>query len=374
MLVKRLVPLDALRGLIMIVMALDHANLFIAHGHSRPEMWTGPFPTYSDPVVFLTRAITHLAAPGFFTLMGAGLVLFANARTGIGWTRGAVVRYLVIRGALLIVLQLFVEDPAWIWGTGGPLTVLAAPIYLGVLFGLGGAMMLGALLLWADTRVLLGLSVVLIAGTEVVIRYLVPVVMPLAPVTAWLVLPDGAPRFDVLYPILPWLGVTSFGMALGRWFVQDPERTYRRALYVGVAFLVVFVPLRALNGFGNIRPEVGVGWIGFSNVVKYPPSIAFLLLTLGIDLTLLFVLSRRVLSALQHPLSPLLVFGATPLFFYLVHLYLYGFIGRTLFPFGMPIPAMYPWWVLGLIVLYPLCWLHRRFQNSRSPNSVWRLL
>lgn len=72
----RLTPLDALRGFIMIAMALDHANLFIAHGHSRPEMWTGAFPTYTDPLTFFTRAITHLAAPGFFLLMGAGMILF----------------------------------------------------------------------------------------------------------------------------------------------------------------------------------------------------------------------------------------------------------------------------------------------------------
>lgn len=261
----RLTPLDALRGFIMIVMALDHANLFIAHRHSSPEMWAGGFPTYSDPIVFMTRAITHLAAPGFFWLMGAGMILFASSREKMGWTRVAILRYFFVRGTILILLQLFVENPAWIWGTGGPLTVLDMPIYIGVLYGLGGAMILGALLVWADTRILLGISVGLLVGTELVIRFLVPEVLRFTPFITLLLLPGGTPQFSVLYPILPWLGVTLFGMGFGRWFGENPERAYRRALYFGLAFLVVFVPLRALNGFGNIRAQVGSGWVAFLN-------------------------------------------------------------------------------------------------------------
>ena len=111
----------------------------------------------------------------------------------------------------------------------------------------------------------------------------------------------------------------------------------------------------------------------FVNNVKYPPSITFLLLALGIDLSLLFAFSKSALAPLTDSRSPLLVFGTTPLFFYLVHLYLYGLIGRTWFPEGTPsVPAMYPWWLVGLVILYPLCWLYRRFKNSQAPNSIWR--
>ena len=356
----------------MLVMALDHANLFIAHGHSRPEMWFGNFPTYTDPLTFFTRAITHLAAPGFFWLMGAGMVLFAASREKMNWTRGAVRRYFFTRGVILILLQLFVENPAWIWGSGGPFTFLEMPIYLGVLYGLGGAMILGALLLWLDTRVLLASSAVLLLGTEIVIRNFAIDVSRFTPFAQMFLLPGNTREFSVLYPILPWLGVTLFGMAFGKWFVASPENAYRRALYFGIAFLVVFVPLRAFNGFGNIRAQVGSGWIAFLNNVKYPPSMTFLLLALGIDLTLLFAFSRSVLKLITDYFSPLIVFGTTPLFFYVAHLYLYGFIGRTFFPQGTGIPAMYPWWFVGLVILYPLCWLYRRFKNSQPPNSIWR--
>lgn len=255
----RLTPLDALRGFIMIVMALDHANLFIAHGHSRPEMWFGAFPNPTDPLTFFTRAITHLAAPGFFFLMGVGMTLFAASRTKLGWSRGAIMRYLLTRGVILILLQLFVENPAWIWGTGGPLTFLDMPIYIGVLYGLGGAMLLGTLLLWLDTRILLAVSIVLLVGTEFIIRNFAAQALQFLPYTQLLLLPGSTPEFTVLYPVLPWLGVTAFGIAFGKWFEQNPENAYRRALYFGVAFLVIFVPLRLLNGFGNIRARLGGG-------------------------------------------------------------------------------------------------------------------
>jgi uncharacterized membrane protein len=368
----RLAPPDALRGFIMIVMALDHANLFIAHGHPRPEMWSGSFPTYTDALTFLTRAVTHLAAPGFFFLMGAGMALFAVTRAGLGWSRGRVISQLAARGVILIGLQLLVENPAWIWGGGGPLTFLDMPVYLGVLYGLGGAMILGALLLWADTRILLALSLGLVAGTEVVIRFFAAQALSLTPVSQMLVMAGNTPQFSVLYPILPWLGVTTLGMAFGRWLSEDAERAYRRALYVAIGFLAVYVPLRGLNGFGNIRAQVGTGWIAFLNTVKYPPSITFLLAALGVDLALFFGFSRRSFAVVVQPLSPLMVFGATPLFFYLAHLYLYGFIGRTFFPGGTGIPAMYPWWLAGLVILYPLCWLYRRFKNGQPANSLAR--
>lgn len=372
--VKRLAPLDALRGFIMLTMALDHANLFIAHGHPRAEMWTGGFPTYADPLAFFTRAITHLAAPGFFFLMGAGMVLSAASRAEMNWTRAAMARFFVTRGVLLILLQVLVENPAWIWGGGGPFTFLAMPIYLGVLYGLGGAMILGALLVRLDARVLLGISVLMLLGTEMVIRAFGSELLRDGPFIQMFLLPGTTREVSVLYPILPWLGVTTFGMAFGKWFVENPERAYPRALYFGLAFLVLYVPLRALNGFGNIRAQIGEGWMAFLNNVKYPPSITFLLLALGIDLTLLFAFSRRALALVTHSVSPLMVFGATPLFFYLAHLYLYGFLGRTFFPQGTGIPAMYPYWLLGLVILYPLCWLYRRFKNSRPLHSLWRFL
>jgi uncharacterized membrane protein len=120
----RLLPLDALRGLIIVVMALDHANLFIAHAHPPAELWSAPTARPSDTLAFLTRFVTHFAAPGFFFLLGAGMVLLADARRRLSWSEGQIMRHLALRGVVLIALQLLVENPAWQIGAG---PISAAP-------------------------------------------------------------------------------------------------------------------------------------------------------------------------------------------------------------------------------------------------------
>ncbi len=142
---------------------------------------------------------------------------------------------------------------------------------------------------------------------------------------------------------------------------------------MGAAALLLFIPVRLLGGFGNIRPWQGDGWIAFLNVVKYPPSIVFLLITLGADL-LLLGLFTRVVAVAEVGLWPLVVFGRTPLFFYVTHLYLYGYMGQIIAPEGIGIRQMYPYWLLGLVILFPLCWFYGRFKHNRSPNSLWRFL
>ncbi|MGD8864584.1 MAG: heparan-alpha-glucosaminide N-acetyltransferase domain-containing protein, partial [Anaerolineales bacterium] len=112
-LLSRIEPIDAFRGLIIILMALDHANYFIAQRHPSGEHWGGPFPSYDDPIAFLTRFVTHLSAPGFFFLMGMGMMLFAERRAGRGWPRQKIRRHLALRGLILIVLQFVIVNPIW---------------------------------------------------------------------------------------------------------------------------------------------------------------------------------------------------------------------------------------------------------------------
>ena len=102
----RLCAVDALRGLLMVLMALDHANHFVAHKHPSGEIWDGVFPVYYDPLTFVTRLVTHLAAPGFFLLMGVGMAFLARSRRERGWSRWAVIRHFWMRGLVLILIQL----------------------------------------------------------------------------------------------------------------------------------------------------------------------------------------------------------------------------------------------------------------------------
>jgi uncharacterized membrane protein len=110
---KRLLPLDALRGLIIIFMALDHANYFIAQQHSSGEHWGGPFPAYESALSFLTRLVTHFSAPGFFFLMGVGMLLLAESRRKKGWNEWQITGHFWIRGFVLIMLQILIINPIW---------------------------------------------------------------------------------------------------------------------------------------------------------------------------------------------------------------------------------------------------------------------
>ena len=362
---SRLLPLDALRGFIIVVMALDHANSLIAHGKLEPELWANQFPNYrGDALAFLTRFGTHLAAPGFFFLLGVGMVLFAMSRRQQGWCKGQIMRHFVVRGTLLILFQFFVENPAWGTTPTG---------YIGVLYALGWAMLIGSLLLHLSARWLTGLSVLLIVLTELLLPDAGSGFVEYALALRLWLLPGYTQETLVLYPVMPWLGVMGLGMAYGHWLRKNREQAYRGALWLGAAALLLFIPVRLLGGFGNIRPMQADGWIAFLNVVKYPPSIVFLLLTLGGNL-LLLSLFARVATWGKAGLWLLAVFGRTPLFLYVSHLYLYGFMGRRIVPGGISIPRMYPYWLLGLAILFPLCWLYGRFKHSRSPDSLWRFL
>lgn len=365
----RMLPLDALRGLVMVVMALDHANHFVAHGKLGFELWSGQFPNYrGDGLAFLTRFVTHLAAPGFFFLMGVGMTLFAVSRQQRGWSRWRTARHFVLRGLLLIFLQILVENPAWRIGQAPDPTV-----YFGVLYSLGGAMVLGVLFLALPSRWLIGLSVLLILATEWLLPGAGSASAQYAPALRLWLIPGYTPGMFVLYPVMPWLGVTGLGVAYGRWLERSREGAYWGAIWLGLAGLLVFLPIRLLGGFGNIRPALEMGWIQFLNVVKYPPSIAFLLLTLGGNSLLLGLLARAA-EISRVGLWMLAVYGRTPLFFYVTHLYLYGYLGQWIDPYGVGIPRMFPYWLLGLVVLFPLCWLYGRFKHSRSPDSLWRFL
>lgn len=364
---SRLVPLDGLRGLIMVLMAIDHANHFIAQQHSSGEYWGGRFPVYYDGLAFLTRLVTHLAAPGFFFLMGAGMVLFAHARQQSGWSRWAIVRHFLIRGGLLMALQLLVVNRAWELSPGG----WGLDIYIGVLFALGSTMIVSSALVWLKPGYLLSLTAVLVVGTELLTPDPSQWDQAFQLFKGLLLVPGGNRELWVNYPVLPWLGLATFGIVFGHWLLDDRRRAFRQALVLGGAFLLAFLVLRTLDGFGNIRPRAGNTWIDFFNVVKYPPSITFDLLTIGVNLVILGLLAWTG-DRFQRFYQPLVVFGRTPLLFYLTHLFLYAGFGLWLAPNGTGIPEMYPYWLLGLLILFPLCLWYAGLKHRQPANSILR--
>ncbi|MEJ2708971.1 MAG: heparan-alpha-glucosaminide N-acetyltransferase domain-containing protein [Anaerolineales bacterium] len=366
---------DALRGLIVALMALDHANLFIAHQHSSGEYWGGLFPTYSDPVEFLVRFVTHFCAPGFFFLTGMGMILFARSRHEQGWSKTAIVRHFWVRGLTLIALQFLIVNRAWELSPVG----WSIRIYVGVLSALGLGMILCSLLLWIRSGFLIGLALILLFGTELMVPNPNAWGSGFGWITHLFVLPGGIadPAGGFLlwsnYPVLPWMALVVFGLLFGRWLAEDPHTAYRRAWKLGLTFLITFLVVRTIDSFGNIRPRLSDGWMDFLNPVKYPPSITFTLMTSGVNLLLVWLFSR-LLPFKDTLLRPLVVFGQAPLFFYVSHLFLYATLGARIAPQGASLPAMLPVWLLGLVILYPMCRGYRRLKRHQFTRPVLQFL
>jgi uncharacterized membrane protein len=370
---KRIQGLDALRGLIILFMALDHANHFIAQQHSSGEYWGGYFPTYSDALPFLTRFVTHFCAPGFSFLMGIGMMLLAESRRRQGWSMGKVRRFLIVRGLVLITLQFLIVNRAWELSPSG----WEVETYIGVLFALGGGMILGSFLLSLSRPWLLGigLAVVLLfewltPSPEMWVQFQVSGIADR--LNWWLLRTGGDAVVWSNYPVFQWFEFVVFGLFFGRWIIEDKSQPFRSAWKIGVALLLGFLLIRGLDGFGNIRPRPGDSWIDWLNVVKYPPSISFSFLTIGVNLFLLSGLDRLARSRPTW-LRPLVWLGQAPLFFYVAHLFLYAAIGNWLTPAGTSLEEMYLWWLGGVMLLMPLTIWFGNFKRSRPADSLIRL-
>ena len=364
----RLPPLDALRGLIMILMAVDHMRLAVMPHPA--EIWDAAMEPVQSAPLFLTRLVTHFCAPGFFFLMGTGAVLFAESRLRSGWSRPKIAGHLMLRGLVLIAVEQFLVYP--FQSGGGP-----NPFLYTVLFGLGASLMLCGLLVGLGRLPLLVVALATIVLSQFWPSIFTQLGLLDNPAVRIIFVPGSAGRFFSLYSVFSWAGVAFLGMAFGRHLAREGDRAFRHALFAGLAFLPLFVLVRALGGFGNFQPPAGPGVLDFLNMVKYPPSLAFLLLTLGIDLVMLYLFSRA--GGLRERWGrPLLVFGSTALFFYVAHFTLY-FSFRSLFFVGgrlmenVPLWAMYAGWAAGLPLLYLACRLFRDFKSSTAPSSAWRL-
>lgn len=361
-LVTRLISLDALKGFCMVIMALDHANYFIAHKDPISEFWAGPTPLYENFLQFITRIISHPAAPGFFFLMGTGVTLFSISRLKNGWSQWQVAKHFVIRGAILIAVQLLIENRLWeLRPTGENWNC-----YFGVLYGLGFSMIVSGLLNMLPTILLTIFSLGSIIGSEIILKYFIVTNENLSLLTRLLVAPGtsaglGLGPVDVYYPLFPWIGVAGMGIVFGR------HLNLKKSFLIGIGLLASFFIIRFLDGLGNIRSTDT-----FFTIIKYPPSLAFLCFTLGIDFIILgfFSSSKIVTSKLTDVFS---VFGKAPLFFYIAHLILFGLLSFPFGSVGTSLAMIYPFWILVILALYPACLWYGDFKAGKTVNSIWRL-
>ena len=378
---SRLRSIDVLRGLIMVVMALDHVGLMVGRFHSQ-EMWAGAWTRYSSALPFLTRFVTHFCAPGFFLLMGVGLALMADARTRQGWTGRRISQAIAIRGLLLVLVATFLEVPAFLAATLSGPSLGDNPEYaipggperrwvLTVLFALGMSMVASALFIRARSRVWAALAAAALLSTALTTPGPEHFETPYGFLRSLFFLSRWSHGVWSQYPLVPWFGIAALGVLLGRWIAADRPRAYRALPWMGAAALAVAIVLRATGGFGNLRAPRDGSWIEFLNFIKYPPSLVFTLFMVGGNLLALAAIERVRLwtTGLGRLLE---VFGQAPLAFYIAHLWLFAAVGIAGFRQGTSYGVVYAIWLTGLVPLYMVTRWYGRFVSAKPAASAWR--
>jgi uncharacterized membrane protein len=382
----RLTSVDLLRGAVMVIMALDHTREFIDRSAQafRPEDLS-----QTTHLIFFTRWITHFCAPVFAFTTGLGA--FLRLERGGGSPR-TLSWFLVTRGLWLVLLEVTVVRVGFFFNVDYSVVIML------VFWMLGLSMVALALLIHLPFRVLLAVSLGMI-----VFHNLFDTIRPADLGSAgwlWNILhvPGGFPaagRIVVIgYPLIPWIGVVGAGYCLGRVYRLPPEQRSRWLVRLGIALTVAFVVVRAINIYGDRfpwswQPRPGFTLLSFLNTSKYPPSLDFLLMTLGPAIAFLGWMDRvRVKDA-----NPIVVFGRTPMFYFVVHIPLIHLIAvgmtwlrygatsflflppptlgtdRKLFPpdYGWDLWVTYAIWLLVVALMYPMClWLARLKQRKRA--------
>jgi uncharacterized membrane protein len=315
-LTQRLQSIDALRGLVILFMLLDHVReTFFLHRQVSDPMAIDA----TDPSLFASRTLAHLCAPVFVLLTGLSAWLYGEKYQG----RSDVSAFLFKRGLFLVVLEFTLVNFAWTF------QLPPSVIYLQVIWAIGISMLALSLLVWLPRPALLAVGAVIVAGHNLLdglhfgVESALHVPWAILHDRGWLELSENL-RLRTSYPVLPWIGVIALGYGLGPWFARgsDAQQRQYHLLLAGVIALLGFMVLRIQNGYGEAPwsgfPTVTQTLMSFFNITKYPPSLLFLALTLGCGLLLLRTFER---AGQARWISALAVFGAAPMFFYLLHLY-----------------------------------------------------
>ena len=366
----RIAALDWMRGFVMILMIFDHASMSFDRNHLDDDsaLYANVMSIPLPAAEFFTRWMTHICAPTFVFLAGTALALSIGRRLSRGSSAWEIDRELITRGAIIAML-----DPTLI-------SLGLGHFSLSVLFAIGVSMMCMTVVRRLPDAGLLAFGI----GWFVVGEWITGLVWSppgAASIPASLaVATSGAGAFSIKYPIVPWLAIMSLGWVFGRHMTRSANGTARRTpaqvmFVAGLAALAVFAVVRGLNGYGNMfLLRADDSWQQWLHVSKYPPSLSFATLELG-----LMALGLSAMLSLEpaigvRPNGPMLVLGQTAMFYYLVHRVVFdatAFYG-DLAGFGT-IWATYTIGIVALLALYPLCRWYRGFKAAH-PRSFLKYL
>jgi uncharacterized membrane protein len=357
----RQLPFDWLRGLVMVLMTIDHASGAFNAGHLITDATFMYQPgTHLDLAQFLTRWITHLCAPTFVFLAGYVMQLSVRRRLDKGESEGSITRFIVTRGLIIAAL-----DPLWMSLVFRPPGGL---ILLQVLYAIGMSFVVMAFLRRLPPLTIGVLGVVLAFAVEP-LAALVPAAGPLHVAGRFLVAAGRLPPFLIGYPLVPWLAIMMMGWGTAEVARSDPQAFPRRIALAGVIALGIFFLFRGLNGWGNmslLRDDGSlVQWL---HVSKYPPSVTYDGLELGIAWLLLpLFLVWRPPAWADAVLRPL---GQSAFFFYLLHAHLLTVAAHVLHMHDKEgLGATYLSAAVVIALLVPACSAYRRYKLAH-PRSL----
>lgn len=367
----------------MIIMALDHVRDFF---HVDAMSFSPEDLSKTSAVLFLTRWITHICAPVFMFTAGMS-VSFLLSR---GRNKSYVSRFLLTRGLWLAFLDIVVVQFAFNFSFG------KGPVIINVLWALGWSMIVLSRLIYVPVRILAPLSIAVIALHNLAD----PVNAGQFGAHAWMwifahqpgMIPVDGATVILAYPIVPWFAVMAAGYCFGGVFSLSPEDRQRWMIRIGLGLTIAFLVIRGINLYGDPQPWTtkfpGMTVLSFLRCTKYPPSLDFLLMTLGPALLLVAWFDRLE----WKPANPLIVFGRVPLFYFILHLYLahliafplawirYGRAGFLFTPapsmggspdvypagYGYSLASVYLLWLLVVVLLYPVCLWFARLKERRK--------
>ncbi|ESQ90415.1 hypothetical protein ABENE_12560 [Asticcacaulis benevestitus DSM 16100 = ATCC BAA-896] len=371
---RRLDMIDLLRGLVIVLMVLDHTRDYMHLG----ALAFDPLDLdKTTPLLFFTRWITHLCAPTFTFLAGVSIFLQA-ARGKTGWPLS---RFLLTRGLWLVVLEISLISFGFNF---------AVPFFfLQIIFAMGVSMIALAALVWLPSRVILLLGIVIVAGHGLLAGVSMDSLTATGQILWRLGMQPGGlgvvPGMSV-YPVIPWFGIMCLGYGLGPIFAMEDLSRRRAITLLAAGLILLFLILRLPNLYGEPQAwawqaNPGLMLMDILKVSKYPPSLDYTLITLGLAMCLLLALTH--LPKLFQ--APLLAFGRTPFLTYLLHIYMVhvaailvglaqgippahftNFLGDpsrlAADAYGLTLPAVYGVWLAILVLLYPISNAYARYR------------
>jgi uncharacterized membrane protein len=381
----RITSIDFLRGVVMIIMAMDHTRDFF---HNGAYFYDPTDLSQTNTSVFFTRWITHFCAPVFVFLAGTSAFLSSQRKT-----KKELAVFLLTRGLWLIFLEISFINFGWYFDIH-----FTNLFDLGVFWALGGSMIALAGLIFFPLPIIFAIGAIFIFGHNLLDNFHFPGYDLKA--QAWGLLHDPKPiqffgksGFSA-YPIIPWIGVMALGYCLGGLYTKSIAANKRRGVLItlGVLSILLFIVIRLMNFYGDPKPwseqmKPGFTFLSFFNVTKYPPSLLFVLMTLGPALIFL-AFAEKPLGKLTHMIS---TFGRVPLFYYLLHLYLIHLLAMlaaeltgfgwssmvlsvwitdnpSLDGYGFSLLVTYLIWIGIVASLYPICKWYDRYKSANKQN------